>query len=198
MKAGKRSHCVASFEIVFFCFLFGRLNIAIFKWMRQSGNWNFVLRNLCFQIEHVQRARSILKLRVWLQTKFALLDCTGKFMFSHAGGHLLAPWQYYSFFSDKPLVLKQFIKRPPLGSTYLGMVPRPRFVCCQRDCFISGPRLPKKERNVVTGSPGAIFVRALVKWYTTGWIEIDVKFDGTVWSGMIRAGKIKQVCCLII
>ena len=102
------------------------------------------------------------------------------------------------FFSDKPLVLKQFIKRPPLGSTYLGMVPRPRFVCCQRDCFISGPRPPKEEWNVVTGSPGAIFVRALVKWYTTGWIEIDVKFDGTVWSGMVRAGKIKQVCCLII
>ena len=182
MKAGKRSHCVASFEIVFFCFLFGRLNIAIFKWMRQSGNWNFVSRNLCFMITD--------------QIRFTRL---------HRKIYVSSRWRPFAsslvillFFSDKPLVLKQFIKRPPLGSTYLGMVPRPRFVCCQRDCFISGPRPPKKERNVVTGSPGAIFVRALVKWYTAGWIEIDVKFDGTVWSGMVRAGKIKQVCCLII
>ena len=197
MKAGKRSHCVASFEIVFFCFLFGRLNIAIFKWMRQSGNWNFVSRNLCFQIEHVQRACSILITRMITdQIRFTRL---------HRKIYVFSRWRPFAsslvillFFPDKPLVLKQFIKRPPLDSTYLGMVPRPRFVCCQRDCFISGPRPPKKERNVVTGSPGAIFVRALVKWYTTGWIEIDVKFDGTVWSGMVRTGKIKQVCCLII
>lgn len=77
--------------------------------------------------------------------------------------------------------------------THLCVVSWPRLVSVYGPFLILGPRSLHKEWYSIHWTLGANRVTFLKGWCSRRWIEVWNELNGTVWSGLVRASKMKHI-----